>query len=225
MKDISIEYMSIKDLKPYKKNPRKNDGAVDAVAESIKNFGFKNPIVIDGKGEIINGHTRLKAAKKLHLETVPVIRADDLTPEQVKAFRIADNATGEIAEWDFDLLSAELGEIADIDMGGFGILTDESGDLLLNVDGQDISYSDYKTQEISADAPGMEADEEGGLIVKNPLDNIELRLFEGVGEYNIPRLEPVKEYDGTPFVSWGEFHNKEIKENRGGGAWRAFLCT
>ena len=100
---------------PYINNPRNNDDAVDAVASSIKNFGFKVPIVIDGQNEIINGHTRLKAAKKLGLKEVPVIIADDLSPEQIKAFRLADNKVGEIATWDENLLAIELEGLADLD--------------------------------------------------------------------------------------------------------------
>lgn len=95
---------SVKELIPYVNNARKNDNAVDAVASSIKNYGFKQPIVIDRQGEIIAGHTRLKAAKKLGMDQVPVIVADDLTPAQVKAYRIADNRVGELAEWDMELL-------------------------------------------------------------------------------------------------------------------------
>lgn len=110
---LQIEYIPINELIPYKRNPRKNDAAVDAVAESIKAFGFRNPIIVDGDGVVIAGHTRLKAAKKLGLKTVPVICADDLTPEQAKAFRLVDNKTAELAEWDIELLDIEL---ADIDM-------------------------------------------------------------------------------------------------------------
>lgn len=84
------------------------------MASSIKNFGFKVPIVIDNQNEIVNGHTRLKAAKKLGLDEVPVIVADDLTPEQIKAFRLADNKVGELAEWDEDLLAIELEELDNI---------------------------------------------------------------------------------------------------------------
>ncbi len=121
-KKMQIENKNIEDLIPYINNPRNNDEAVGAVASSIKNFGFKVPIVIDSNGEIINGHTRLKAAKKLGLEKVPVIIADDLTPEQVKAFRIADNKVAEIATWNEELLNIELGELAelDFDMEEFG---------------------------------------------------------------------------------------------------------
>ena len=111
----------VSELIPYVNNPRNNDDAIDAVASSIKNFGFKVPIVVDSNNEIINGHTRLKAAKKLGLETVPVIVADDLTPEQIKAFRLADNKVGEIATWDEDALIIELEELENLnfDMSEF----------------------------------------------------------------------------------------------------------
>ncbi|MDT2614363.1 DNA modification methylase [Enterococcus dongliensis] len=112
---MKMQMMATNDLIPYVNNPRQNDDAVDAVASSIKNFGFKVPIVVDGQNEIVNGHTRLKAAKKLGLDEVPVIVADDLTPEQVKAFRLADNKVGELAEWDDDLLAIELEGLADLD--------------------------------------------------------------------------------------------------------------
>lgn len=107
------------ELIPYEKNPRRNDEAVEYVKNSIKEFGFKVPIVIDKNNVIIAGHTRLKAAKKLGLKTVPCVVADDLSEEQVKAFRLADNKVGELAEWDFSLLESELGDIS-IDMSEFG---------------------------------------------------------------------------------------------------------
>ena len=120
MDKLKIEYFKTEELTPYAKNPRKNDGAVDAVAKSIEKFGFKVPIVIDSENNIICGHTRLKAAKKLKIESVPCVIADDLTEEQIKAFRLADNKVGELAEWDFDLLGEELDGIFDIDMSEFG---------------------------------------------------------------------------------------------------------
>ena len=110
----------IGEIKPYEKNPRKNDNAVDAVASSISQFGFKNPIVIDGNNVIICGHTRYKAAHKLGLDVVPCVVADDLTEEQIKAYRLADNKVAELAEWDIDLLGEELDGIFDIDMSDFG---------------------------------------------------------------------------------------------------------
>ena len=97
---MNISNMKVSDIRPYEKNPRLNEGAVDAVAASIKEFGWRAPIVVDREMVIICGHTRLLAAKKLGLDVVPVHVADNLTPEQVQAYRIADNKTGEIAEWD-----------------------------------------------------------------------------------------------------------------------------
>jgi len=117
---MQIQYIEIDHLIPYERNPRKNDQAVDAVAASIKEFGFKVPIVIDSNNVIVAGHTRFKAAKALGMDAVPCIIADDLTDEQVRAFRLADNKTSELAEWDLDLLSIELEDISTIDMGSFG---------------------------------------------------------------------------------------------------------
>ena len=117
---MRITEQRISDLHPYENNPRKNDSAVDAVAASIKEFGFKVPIVVDRNNVVVTGHTRLKAAKRLGLKTVPTIIADDLTEDQVKAFRLADNKVGEIALWDDDLLKLELDGMFEIDMAGFG---------------------------------------------------------------------------------------------------------
>ena len=109
MSELRLEYVSVSELVPYDKNPRKNDAAAEKVAELIKEYGFKKPILVDiknNKNEIIAGHTRLKAALLLGIEKVPVIFADDLSPEQVKAFRIADNKSGEWAEWDIEMLNS-----------------------------------------------------------------------------------------------------------------------
>lgn len=116
--DIIIK--KIEQIRPYEKNPRKNNEAVKYVAESIKQFGFKVPIVIDKEGVIVAGHTRYKASLKLGLKEVPCIVADDLTPEQVKAFRLADNKTSEKSEWDFDMLESELEDILNFNMEDFG---------------------------------------------------------------------------------------------------------
>lgn len=117
---MDVVNLKIKDLKPYEKNPRKNDGAVEYVANSIKEFGFKVPIVVDVDNVIVAGHTRYKAAKKLGLKEVPAIVASDLTNEQIKAFRLADNKVAEQTEWDYALLADELDEILGIDMEDFG---------------------------------------------------------------------------------------------------------
>lgn len=100
---MKVEERKIGDIRPYEHNPRRNDPAVDAVAASIREFGFRQPIVVDEAGVIVAGHTRWKAAQKLGLETVPVHVATGLTPAQIKAYRIADNKVAELAEWDFDL--------------------------------------------------------------------------------------------------------------------------
>ena len=113
------------EIKPYENNPRHNDNAVDAVANSIREFGFKVPIVVDSEGVIVAGHTRYKAAQKLGLQTVPCLVADDLTQEQVNAFRLADNKVGELATWDLDTLKVELDNIGEIDMSEFGFNLDD----------------------------------------------------------------------------------------------------
>lgn len=112
---INVIYKNVEELIPYVNNPRDNTDAIDKVASSIKNFGFKVPIVIDNQNEIITGHTRLLASKKLGLKEVPVIVAGDLSEAQVKAFRIADNRVSEYAKWDEDLLKIELEELQDLD--------------------------------------------------------------------------------------------------------------
>lgn len=127
---MNILDMNIKDLKPYEKNPRKNENAVEYVANSIREFGFKVPIVVDKNNIIVAGHTRFKAAKKLGLQEVPVIVADDLTEEQAKAFRLADNKVGEVATWDADLLGEELSSILDLDMEDFGFSFDDDPEVV-----------------------------------------------------------------------------------------------
>lgn len=117
-----IQDLQIDSLREYENNPRQNEQAVAAVAESIKQFGFKVPVVVDKNRTIIAGHTRVKAAVHLGMVSVPCIVADDLSPEQIKAFRLADNKTGELAEWDWDKLEQELAELTafDVDMSAFG---------------------------------------------------------------------------------------------------------
>ena len=125
---MEIIMKGLDDIHPYEKNPRKNDDAAQYVAESIKAFGFKVPIVIDNDGVIVAGHTRYKAAKQLGLESVPCIVADDLTEEQIKAFRLADNKVSEKAGWDFALLEEEL-QLIDFDMEVFGFTDHEEVDI------------------------------------------------------------------------------------------------
>lgn len=111
---------NIAEIKPYENNPRNNESAIDAVASSIKEFGWKQPLVIDKDSVIVVGHTRWLAAKKLGLSEVPCLIASDLTDEQIAAYRLADNKTNELATWDFEKLKTELESIFDIDMSQFG---------------------------------------------------------------------------------------------------------
>lgn len=147
---MNIIEKPISEIIPYEKNPRINDNAVPAVMKSIEEFGFKVPIVIDKNGTIVTGHTRLKAAKKLGMKTVPCIVADDLTPEQIKAFRLADNKVAEAAEWDMELLNEELDGIVDIDMSDFNFsdITDSpSSEDVVEDDGENIKLpSEPKTR-------------------------------------------------------------------------------
>lgn len=129
---MEIVNKKLDELREYENNPRHNENAVAAVAASIKEFGFKVPIVVDTAGVIIAGHTRAKAAAMLGLQTVPCIVADDLTDEQIRAFRLADNKTAELAGWDFDKLDEELAGLAemDFDMSAFGFTQLEEDDLM-----------------------------------------------------------------------------------------------
>ena len=124
---LDVKDRPLAEIKPYEKNPRINDAAVDAVAASIRQFGFRQPIVVDGDGVIVCGHTRWKAAQKLGLKNVPVHVARDLTPDQIRAYRIADNKTAELAEWNLELLPIELAELqeAGIDWSLLGFDQDE----------------------------------------------------------------------------------------------------
>ena len=125
--DIKVVYADVKTIKEYENNPRFNNEAVDSVANSIKEFGFNQPIVVDKDNIIIVGHTRYLAAQKLGLTKVPVIVAENLSEEQARAYRLADNKTGEISGWDFEKLALELEQIKDIDMGDFGFETHDLG--------------------------------------------------------------------------------------------------
>jgi hypothetical protein len=132
-KSFQVELRDINSIRPYEKNPRLNDQAVAAVAASLEKFGFRQPIVVDGDGVIIAGHTRWKAARQLGLSKVPVHVATDLTPEQVKAYRIADNKTGELADWDIEILPIELADLKDagFDLTVLGFDDEELAKLLV----------------------------------------------------------------------------------------------
>ena len=140
------------EIKPYENNPRHNDNAVDAVANSIREFGFKVPIVVDSEGVIVAGHTRYKAAQKLGLKTVPCLVADDLTQEQVNAFRLADNKVGELATWDLDTLKVELDNIGEIDLSDMGFdLNDEPDENIIEPSEKEINGYQYVHYMITVD--------------------------------------------------------------------------
>lgn len=129
---MNIIYKKLEDLKPYLNNPRFNDDAVEYVKNSISQFGFKVPIIIDQDGEIIAGHTRYKASLELNLKEVPCIIADDLTEEQIKQFRLVDNKVAEKSKWNFELLEEELTELKEL-----GIDMEEYGFEELDIDDDD----------------------------------------------------------------------------------------
>lgn len=165
---MEIVTKKVKSLKPYPNNPRNNSKAVNAVAASIEEFGFKVPIIIDTDNVIVCGHTRLLAAKKLGLKEVPCIIADDLDEEQIRAFRLADNKVSELADWDFDLLNKEIGELFTFDMEQFGFeLFDPEEE---HEKQQDITQSRVES-----------------------IENLDKGQYEGGGYYDIPQLEPVTE--------------------------------
>ena len=208
---MQVSERLVQEIIPYENNPRNNDEAVDKVAESIREFGFQQPIVIDKDGVVIVGHTRLKAAKKLGLETVPVVVAEDLTEEQAKAYRLADNKTNEMAGWNFDLLNGELFEIDDIDMAAFGFNMEAFADQL--VDG-----SDFFDREDHHDTDREKDNEEYNEF----LDKFEAKkttddcytpelVYEAVaewvaGEYGVDRTRFVR-----PFYPGGDYQKFKYK--------------
>ena len=145
---MEIIEKKISELKEYENNPRKNDKAVGYLKNSIKDFGFKVPIVIDSDSVIVCGHTRLKAAKALKMKTVPCIIADDLTDEQIKAFRLADNQVTGLSTWDNEMLDAEL-EALGIDMSAYGFTL---GKVLEN-SSEEIDVADFEDEEFEYECP------------------------------------------------------------------------
>ena len=140
---MNVVEIKLSDLIPYENNPRNNAPAVDAVAESIRQFGFKQPIVIDSENVVVCGHTRLLAAKKLRLKKVPCVIADDLTEEEIRAYRLADNKTAELSGWDEELLAFEMDTIKEIDMSAFGFeVFDDGSDFFENRERNDDSRED-----------------------------------------------------------------------------------
>lgn len=191
-----IVLLPIAEVRPYDKNPRKNEKAVKYVKESIRQFGFKVPIVIDSNRVIVCGHTRLLAAKSLGMTEVPCIMADDLTDDQIKAFRLADNKVGEFAEWDLDLLGNELDAIADasdIDMESLGfdpeLDPDQLGDSFSLPDGDKngicqwtITFAEEQKAFIENAIKGVECSETFGNANENGN-----RIYEVVKQWDAQR--------------------------------------
>ena len=167
MKEQQISYRDISEIHPYEHNPRNNAAAVEPVAQSIKNFGFRVPILVDREGTIIAGHTRYKAAQLLGMERVPCILVDDLSDEQVRAYRIADNKVAEASSWDEDILRIEMETLkalnVDLEQTGF---TDLEVDGILR-EMQDVDFEDFfiepvqKPAERAQQEPAPQRDEEG----------------------------------------------------------------
>lgn len=172
-----IKELKLTEIKPYEKNPRRNDESVKYVAESIKQFGFRVPIVIDKDNVIVCGHTRYKAAKKLNYKTVPCIMADDLTDEQINAYRLADNKVSEKSEWDNDLLISELEDLkfTEIDMGDFGFEMDV--DFEDNEDNFDLDFD-------------LDEEKESHRLATDRAYNLQFNdISRTVGYYQIPVIK------------------------------------
>jgi len=200
---MEIKMVNIDQIKPYESNPRINDAAVDAVAVSLREYGFRQPLVVDEAGVIIVGHTRWKAAKKLGLAKVPVHVAKDLSPEKAKAYRIADNQTNTLADWDYDLLPIELKDLqaADFDLSVLGFDADELAKML-NPDG----------------TPGLTDPDE----VPDPPKEPNAKIYQGAAGTDLGALEEMSNAkDVTLSLEAGEA-DVTTRANQG---WRATAPT
>ena len=177
---LNIINLDINKLIPYINNPRNNENAIDKVASSISEFGFKNPIFVDKNNVVVNGHTRLLASKKLGLKEVPVIVIDDLSEAQIKAFRIADNKTSEYAEWDEELLKIELEQLEemnfDLECTGFDM---DDIEQMLNLG------FDYSEDEFGEDFELPSGD-------KNPIQQISFTLHDNQAELILKAMEDIE---------------------------------
>lgn len=191
---MTIVDKKLTELKPYEKNPRHNQEAIKYVANSIKEFGFKVPIVIDKNNVIVAGHTRYQASLELGLETVPCIIADDLTPKQIKAFRLADNKTAEKSYWDFDLLNQELLDIGvDIDMSLFDFRP--VTDVMEDEDFSDDEDMEDEDDDFSDDESGEEKTFRVAYEIVFNSENEQRRWYDflSVTKRKYPELETISE--------------------------------
>lgn len=178
---MQIFEKALNEIKPYENNPRNNDNAVSAVVASICEFGFKVPIVIDSDGVIVCGHTRYKAAQEIGLKTVPCVIADDLTPEQVKAFRLADNKVGELATWDFEKLELETAELETVELEKFGF---EGQTEPINPDdfGEDFTLPEGEKPEIVT--MSFTLHEKQKELISNAIESVKSNVQETFGNSN-----------------------------------------
>ena len=175
---MNVVNMMVKDLIPYEKNPRFNDEAVKYVANSIKEFGFKVPIIVDKNNVIVAGHTRYKACKELGIKNVPVIIADDLNEEQIKAFRLADNKVSEKSSWDFELLDEELEDL-DIDMSDFGF-----ENLDINVDDYGTGFNLPDGDKGNIEQMTFTLSTEQATLIRSAIDLVKDEIKETFGNEN-----------------------------------------
>ena len=218
-KPMKIEYIKISQINPFKDNPRKNDAAAVRLVDSIREYGFRVPIILDKDNNIIAGHTRYKAAKFLNMEELPCIKAENLTPEQVKAFRIADNKYGELAEWDLDLLESSLSELKDL---GFNLeLTRFNQMELDSLLSNSVKYEDFSFEDEAAEGLGAVEEESESLVGCNPTsrviivyqDDNQLQFLQeylGVGGDKKKIIYKVEEL--TPFENWKSSHGAQLYE-------------
>lgn len=175
---MKVVLIPMQKVKPYENNPRQNEQAVEAVVKSIQEFGFKVPILIDGKGIIVAGHTRFKAALQLGMKEVPCIQLDGLTDEQIRAFRVADNKTAEYSTWDKDLLRQELEALQKVDynLDCTGFEDWELENLIGNVD--DSSFDGFFEIAGPKEAPSS------SLIQPSNIESVDTRVSGEVSRDN-----------------------------------------
>ncbi len=194
---MKVVNMAVDSIKPYAKNAKKHpDDQVEAIAKSIQEFGWQQPLVVDKDGVLVIGHGRLQAAKKLRFTSVPVVFADTLTESQIKALRLADNKVAE-SEWDFNLLNDELGDITDLDMSDFGF------------DVEDVSDSAEKEKET---VYNIFADTRAPAARHNVFENQEMKQFESDNYYGFPTMKPTQTV-GDKMLRFCDFNSVSDPEN------------
>lgn len=197
---MQIIEMNVAEIVPYKNNPRDNEAAVMLVANSIKEFGFKVPVLITADNEIVAGHTRVLAAKRLGMETVPCIRCEDLTDEQIRAYRLADNKTAEAATWNEELLAQELDAILDLDMSLFGFDLEDDTD-------EDMEDEEDQQPEIPFTEELLEENNYVVLFFDNSIDWLQAQSVLGISQAKaldskegFQRVGTGRVIDGTKFI-------------------------